>query len=146
LTTRGPRLVRELLGELHGTFVNGSAYPTTEDGFWQTGVKPVVKLTTREGYSLRLTENHRLPAVTHPHPKVQRFAWREVRDLRLGDRVLLHKHRGAAWQGLGTFDEGWLLGSLVGDGTFSAKLGADATTYLNAHLDYWGTSRNEMAA
>ncbi len=42
LTTRGPRLVRELRGELHGTFVNGVAYPTTEDGFWQTGVKPVV--------------------------------------------------------------------------------------------------------
>jgi hypothetical protein len=141
LTTRGPRLVRELLGELHGTFVNGSAYRTTEDGFWQTGVKPVVKVTTREGYSLRLTQNHRLLAVTHQSAKVQRTAWHEVGELQPGDQVLLHRHRAAAWQGTGTFDEGWLLGSLVGDGTFSR----DADARLHAHLDYWGADRERMA-
>jgi ribonucleotide reductase, class II len=146
LTTRGPRRVRDLVGQLHGTFVNGHAYPTTEDGFWQTGVRPVLKLRTNEGYSLRLTGNHRLLAVSHQSRKIQRTAWVQVDQLQPGDRVMLHRHRGAIWQGSGTFDEGWLLGSLVGDGTFSSTMVGEGVVRTRAHLDYRGPNREQMAA
>jgi intein/homing endonuclease len=145
LTTNGPRQVRELIGQLHGTFVNGSAYATTEDGFWKTGTHPVVQLRTREGFALRLTPNHKLLAVRHQSRKVQRTEWRTVDHLQPGDRVVLQRQRGARWSGEGSFDEGWLLGSLVGDGTFSVKTGVRGQVLSMAHLDYWGEDRKQVA-
>ena len=146
LTTRGPRQVRELVGQLHGTFVNGSTYSTTEDGFWKTGTRPVLQLRTREGYALRLTGNHELLTVTHQSRKVQRHGWRRADQLRPGDRLVLHRHRGAEWSGDGTYEEGWLLGSLVGDGTMSTKTGQRGQLLTMAHLEYWGNDRNTVAA
>jgi ribonucleotide reductase, class II len=146
LTTRGPQRVRDLVGRLHGTFVNGRAYATTEDGFWRTGTQPVLRLRTREGYELRLTPNHHVLVVSHQSPKVQPTEWREAGSLKPGERVVLHCHRGAEWVGDGTYDEGWLLGSLVGDGPFSSKLGQQGQVLTMAHLDYWGSTRQVLSA
>ncbi|HYY88261.1 MAG TPA: LAGLIDADG family homing endonuclease, partial [Chloroflexota bacterium] len=145
LTTRGPRHVRDLIGREHGTFVNERAYATSEAGFWRTGVRPVLRLRTREGYELRLTANHRLLAVSHQSRKVQRTEWREAGSLVPGDRLVLQRHRGIQWAGDGTFDEGWLLGSLVGDGTFSAKVRDRGESLAAAHLEYWGGERELVA-
>jgi len=146
LTTDGPRQVRDLVGRQHGTYVNGRAYATNEDGFWSTGVKPVVRIRTREGYTLRLTANHRLLAAAYPSRKVQRTTWREVSQLAVGDRLMLNQHRGVEWSGSGTEQEGWRLGSLVGDGTFSSKAGVSKEMLTSAHLDYWGDHRELAAA
>src|SRR3712207_342282 len=50
LTDRGPRQVRDLVGRQHRTIVHGQSFATTEDSFWSTGVKPILKLKTREGH------------------------------------------------------------------------------------------------
>ncbi|MDP8908242.1 MAG: hypothetical protein M3N47_03825, partial [Chloroflexota bacterium] len=146
LTDRGPRQVRELVGKQHRTIVHGQSFATTEDGFWSTGVKPVVKLTTREGHAVRLTANHQVETVTYRSRKVERSEWRAAGDLKPGDEVKLHTHRGdLTWESHGTFEEGWLLGSLVGDGTFSEKVGAAGQTLRLAHLDFWGADARERA-
>jgi hypothetical protein len=95
---------------------------------------------------LRLTENHQLQTVSHQSRKIQRAIWQEVRQLSPGDRVVLNRHRGVIWSGSGSHDEGWLLGSLVGDGTFSTKLGSRDQVLTMAHLEYWGRDREFVAA
>src|SRR6266851_3689519 len=125
LTSNGPRHVRELVGRQHATFFNGTSFATTREGFWRTGSKPVVRVRTREGYTVRLTENHQLLTVTEQDRYDQHAVWREVKDVRVGDRLLLNCHRGICWTGNGSHADGWLLGSLVGDGTFSSKLGSE---------------------
>ena len=59
-TEYGPRQVKDLIDQQHGTYVNGELFSTTAEGFFYSGTKPVVKLVTEEGYTLRLTTNHRL--------------------------------------------------------------------------------------
>src|SRR5712692_5741539 len=93
LTTQGPRLARDLVGQLHGSFVNGRSFVTTEDGFWLSGSKPILRIRTREGYSLRLTANHQLQTVRHQSRKVQRTGWQKVSELHPGDRLMLNRHR-----------------------------------------------------
>lgn len=145
LTADGPRQISELIDQPHRTLVNGKPYWTTADGFWSNGKKPVLRLVTKEGYELRLTANHPVLAVTYRSRKVEKSAWRRAGELQPGDEIKLHNHRDGCWAGEGTFEEGWLLGSLVGDGTFSEKIGREAQSVVMAHLDYWGEQSGHMA-
>jgi len=116
-TEDGPRQVKDLIGKQHGTWVNGELFSTTEEGFFYSGTKPVVKLVTEEGYTLRLTRNHRLLKVNIQTEKEQYSDWVEVEKLQVGDRILLHNHRGTTprsgnWSGRGFGGEGWSLGLL----------------------------------
>ena len=141
LTGDGPHQVKELIGRQHSTYVNGELFSTTEAGFFSSGVKPVLKLTTAEGHQLRLTGNHKLLKLTSQTQKAQYCEWVEANDLQPGDRVMLHNHRDAQpWDGKGTADEGWLLGNLIGDGSL-------ARTQWNPTglLRYWGGSSEQMA-
>lgn len=134
-TDQGPRQVADLVDVPHTTLVDGQRYETTSTGFWETGIKPVLRLRTKEGYTLRLTGNHKVLAVPYISRKIERPEWVEVSSLRPGDLVKLHNHREATWQGDGTFEQGWLLGLLVGDGTFDQQC---------ARLTFWGEHRAEM--
>ncbi len=141
-TGEGARQVKVLIGVQHSTYVNGELFSTTTQGFFCTGIKPVVKLSTKEGYSLRLTENHQVLKVTAQTQHKQYSEWVAVSQLQPGDRVLIHNHRElSAWDGNGTEAEGWLLGSLVGDGCFSENA---ANYSYQAHLRYWGENQVEM--
>ncbi|MCC6174221.1 MAG: hypothetical protein IT305_02860 [Chloroflexi bacterium] len=147
LTAEGPRQVRELVGVRHQTIVHGQPFWTTEDGFWSTGVKPIVRLKTQEGHELRLTASHQVETVIYRSRKIERSEWREAGSLRPGDMVKLHTHRGdLTWESHGTFEEGWLLGSLVGDGTFSETVSAAGQTLRMAHLDFWAADSRERAS
>lgn len=117
-TGDGPRQVKDLIGQQHSTYVNGELFSTTPEGFFYSGTKPVFKLSTQDGQVLRLTGNHRVLKVTAQTQKRQYTEWVAAETLQPGDRVMLHNHRGLQpWDGNGTFDAGWLLGSLVGDGS-----------------------------
>ncbi len=141
-TGEGPRQVKELIGMQHSTYVNGELFSTTGQGFFFTGIKPVVRLQTQEGYNLRLTETHQVLKVTAQTQKHQYSEWVAVSELKEGDRVLIHNHRElSAWDGKGTEAEGWLLGNLVGDGCFSVN---PANHTDRVQLSYWGDNQVKM--
>jgi len=117
-TSDGPRQVAELIGVPFAARVDGRDHPTTAEGFFRTATKPVVTLATAEGHALRLTADHRVRKVARRTRWSLDTAWCPAGELEAGDEVLLNNHRGnAQWAGRYTFDEGFLLGMLVGDGT-----------------------------
>lgn len=76
-----------------------------------TGIKPVYRLQTREGYTVRLTEDHKVLTLE---------GWKAARDLVAGDKIhLLHGDGGFGT--IGNEDLGRVLGWLVGDGYINTK-------------------------
>ncbi|MDQ2051347.1 LAGLIDADG family homing endonuclease [Natronolimnohabitans sp. A-GB9] len=73
---------------------------------YKTGEKDVYKLTTEEGYKLRLTADHRV---------MTDDGWVEAQNLDAGDTVHIQNRKGRFGQH-GTAEEGRTLGWLVGDG------------------------------
>ncbi|MBC7346518.1 MAG: TSCPD domain-containing protein [Clostridia bacterium] len=121
-TSEGPRQVRELIGRPFEAVVNGIPYRSGKEGFFQTAIKPIVRLRTREGYSLRLTLDHRVLRVVDRTRYRISCEWVPVKELKSGDQILLHNHRPlAGWPGELTEGEGYLLGLLVGDGVLKKE-------------------------
>lgn len=115
-TLEGPRMVRDLLGEITTLIVDGKSFPTTREGFFSTGFKPVLVVKTREGYSLRATENHPVLRVRKAISDSMEKEWTCVEDLKPGDRILLHDHRRLpGWNGLYEEKEGYLIGLLASE-------------------------------
>lgn len=141
LTGDGPRQVKDLIGVQHSTYVNGELFSTTSAGFFATGTKPVIQLRTKEGYQLRLTGNHQVLKVTAQTRRHQYTEWVAAETLKPGDQVMLHNHRELQpWEGAGTVAEGWLLGSLLGDGTFARN----GQGNVQGILSFWGTNYQTM--
>ena len=139
-TAFGARQVQDLIGKDFCATVNGESF-SARGGFWLTGVKPVFKVTTRRGYELRLTANHRLLKVNAQTRDAQETEWIETGMLTAGDRIMLSDNRGVKpWAGAGNFSEGWLLGSLIGDGTFITDKARPM-----AALGFWGEGRHTLA-
>ena len=59
MTDLGPRQVADLIGVPFNAVVDGEVFEAKDYGFVMTGRKPVFQLSTKEGFGLRLTENHR---------------------------------------------------------------------------------------
>ncbi len=121
-TSEGPRQVHELIGRRFTALVNGQPHASGPEGFFATGEQPLLRLTTREGHSLRLTADHPVLAVTRLTRFSHETAWRKAGELRPGDHIMLHDHRSALpWSDSGSSvhdkDEGYLIGLLLGDGT-----------------------------
>ena len=123
-TSEGPRQVAELIGKPFNARVDGVDHASSPEGFFRTAIKPLVKLATAEGHSLRLTSDHRVRRIS----TLTRFRlvteWCAAGDLKAGDKVLLQDHRKAAvWAGSPehnySANEGYLMGLLVGDGTIA---------------------------
>ena len=122
MTTEGARRVHELIGRKFEAVVQGRPYRVESDGFFHTGNKPVVRVTTREGHTLRLTHDHRVRRVARVTRYQGRLEWVPAAALRPGDDIVLHDHRSfAEWTGEGTAGEGYLLGLLIGDGSVQEK-------------------------
>jgi ribonucleoside-diphosphate reductase alpha chain len=140
-TQTGPQQVRNLVGKRFCAVVDGRTYPLASEGFWSTGVKPIFQVRTKRGFELRLTANHRLRKVINQTRDRQESEWLELSNLNVGDSIMLQDHRAVnPWAGRGSITEGWLLGSLVGDGTFIT----DKSEPLAA-LDYWGSDHQAWA-
>lgn len=119
MTQKGPRQVNELIDTSFFALVDGQSHASTETGFFPTGHKEIFLVETEEGHTLRATADHPILYVSKQTRKTQVTEWREVGDLQAGDMIRLHNQRGVVWE---AEDEGaavaWLLGLLVGDGTF----------------------------
>ena len=120
-TAAGPRQVRELIGTSFLARVDGMDHASGPEGFFKTAIKPVMRLSTTEGYSLRLTADHRVRRVTRFTRYATDTQWCTASELRPGDRVLLNDHRAnSQWVGSHSREEGYLIGLLVGDGTLKS--------------------------
>ncbi|HSK41053.1 MAG TPA: LAGLIDADG family homing endonuclease [Arenibaculum sp.] len=109
-TADGPRKVAELVGRPFTAVVAGARFSSAPEGFFPTGVKPVLRIVTRDGFVLRATGDHRvrtaatLRSGTGP-------AWTRAGDLRPGDVVVLNDHGDdAGWTGRHGEAEGYLMG------------------------------------
>lgn len=131
-TSEGGRQVKDLIGKPFLAMHQGEAYQTVSEGFWHSGRKEVVTVKTRRGLILTLTPNHKLLQDINGQQD-----WEEVGNLKAGDKLTLQRHINHVWGAPDDTEKGWLLGNLVGDGTFDAE---------RAILTYWGPSKREMLA
>ena len=99
---------RDLSVTIDGRF--GSGRFKNAGRLFSTGIKPVYRLVTREGYEVRLTANHQV---------MTDRGWVPSSGLESGDRVHLLNQKGG-FGGEGSADLGLLLGWLVGDGTLKS--------------------------
>lgn len=108
-TVDGPQQVRDLIGKSCDVIVNGKAYPMESNGFFYTGNKPVYELKTSRGFSVKATANHMF--------LTSEGKWQPLEKITTGSTIFLSKHKGIEWVGKGgCFEEGYLLGQVVGDG------------------------------
>ncbi len=142
MTDAGARQVCDLIDTPFTALIQGEAYPSTEAGFFHTGTKPVYRVETTEGYSITATADHLIGT-----GGTARFKWKPVGELQPGDTLCLQPHVDAQWGDPETAERdeklGWLLGELVGDGTFSTPPRAGSKP--QAHLRFWGPGAEEMA-
>lgn len=117
-TDQGARQVYELIGKPFNARINGVDFPSGYNGFFKTATKEIVKINTMEGYSLRLTSEHQLQRIIRLTRNIIKTEWCEAGKLNCGDRLLLNNHyKNFNWKGKYSWDEGYLIGLLVGDGT-----------------------------
>ena len=131
LTSNGARKVVDLLDSPFTAVVDGQEY-ASPTGFWKTGEKDVFKVVFTDGRELRLTDNHQLLRADGQ--------WVELADLEAGDAIKVHRHGSYSWDGPGSESEGYMLGHLIGDGTFD-----DARAYLACWPDHDNGSGAVMA-
>ncbi len=119
MTSEGPRTVADLVGKKFNAVVNGEKWMSSVEGFFSTGIKPVYRLTTMEGFEIDLTIDHAIMKIKKLTRYQMEVEWVKVGDLKRGDKILLNNHNGEgdSWNGKFTFEEGYLLGLLLGHGT-----------------------------
>jgi ribonucleoside-diphosphate reductase alpha chain len=125
MTSEGARQIAELRDLQFTAVADGKEWPSDDRGFFSRGIKPTVRLVTKEGYALRLTGDHRVRRVVRNTRWSLDWEWTEAGALAAGDEIQLHDHRALADWGAPEFArtdqaEGYLLGLLIGDGTLKA--------------------------
>jgi intein/homing endonuclease len=134
-TSFGPRQIKGLIDKPFTAIVNNEKYKAT--GFWSTGIKEVFQVKTDKGYTLELTKNHKLLTILSKDRYNTKIGWKELKDLQVGNEINLQNQRGSSWEGYGSFDEGWILGQIVGDGSYNPE---KYPTYLR----FWGHTQEYL--
>jgi intein/homing endonuclease len=162
LTDSGVRRIEEL-GDPDGPEVQPLEVGVAQEGakqsrsafFYNGGVKATRTLTTRCGYQLGGTDNHRIKVLTEQGT----VEWKYLADMKAGDVVCIHRntnlwasdyidctpfHNGLGYKDLSfpdrlTEDWGRLLGYLVGDGLWNYKGRVEVTV---EHDETWETLKD----
>ncbi|HXW21640.1 MAG TPA: LAGLIDADG family homing endonuclease, partial [Rhodomicrobium sp.] len=133
-TSEGPRQVSALIGRSFYARINGEDH-FSPNGFFSSGTKPAVCLETVEGFDLQLTPDHPVRRVVRQSRYVTETDWCAARDLKPADRIVLNDHRGKSdWQGNYTYEQGYLIGLLIGDGTLKTDK-AVLSVWIDPHAD-----------
>jgi intein/homing endonuclease len=112
-TSKGFEQVKDLIGTPFKAVVDGKIYNSSNKGFWFTGSKPVYELEMQNGMTIEATSNHKFLKKSGQ--------WVELNDLEEGDTLVLQNNKvnEYTWtSNLGTKEEGYFIGQLIGDGTF----------------------------
>lgn len=121
LTKKGPFQIKDLIKKDLKLIINGNFYNTK--GFFSTGKRQRYTIITKEGYEIIATEDHFfLVADKITRSKIYK-KWKPLRELSQKDYLILNDNRYINWKGKGTFEEGYLLGSLIGDGYLTQNAG-----------------------
>lgn len=136
LTKSGPKQVSDILGKEENLALNGSYYSTDNKGFFSTGIKKVIKVLTDRGYELTLTKDHLIRTAANVTCFSVDEVWKAAGELIAGDKIVLSKNRGIMWNGKGNFDQGYLLGLLLGDGTLKKEGGI---------ISVWGSDEEAVS-
>jgi hypothetical protein len=113
-TTSGLLMAKEIVGRHTFIEINGKVINT--DGTFVTGTKQLHRVTTEEGYSIRATDGHMF-LVDYDG---LRF-WKFLKDIGVGDTLVINDVVNNHWDGIGTEDDGYILGVLFGDGNVYRK-------------------------
>ena len=115
-TNRGLRKIKELMADsqLHliatdSRFHTGNLNLST--AVWESGIKPVFRLRTKEGYEVRLTAEHKVMTTN---------GWKPASELQHGDQIHI-ADSGGGFGEAGNLETGLILGWLVADGTFQGS-------------------------
>lgn len=82
-TTEGKKTAFELIGKKFTAIVDGKEYESTKDGFWITGIKPTLKITSCTGRKLRLTATHEIKISGVNSDSI----WVKAEDLNIGNFI-----------------------------------------------------------
>jgi len=134
MTDNGPRQVKELINKETTVVVSGQKWHNSGNGFFPTGIKPLFKLKTKEGYSLSLTANHPIRKITKLTRSIIDSVWEEAGNLKIDDKIILNLNPNHTWEGKYSEKEGYLIGLLIGDGTVKKD---------KVVLSSWGESRGD---
>jgi intein/homing endonuclease len=128
LTSHGYKRVSTLVETPWLARVNNKNYRAT--GFWQTGIKPVFKISLANGTTLEVTADHKLQLIDG--------TWERAAST-LGKKLKTNAVTLAVTDpGSGEFKRGWLIGSVKGDGYH--------TTTSKTAVCYWGESKQVLAS
>ncbi|MBU2523238.1 MAG: hypothetical protein KKE23_03030 [Nanoarchaeota archaeon] len=119
MTSKGPRQVNDLIGNKTEVMVDGKKWSDHRNGFFSTGIKQLLKLETNEGFEISLTGNHPIRTVTKLTRDVLDTEWKKTEELKSGDKIIMNNHQNLKWKGKFGEKEGYLIGSLIGDGTIT---------------------------
>lgn len=78
-TEEGPKQVCDIIGKQVKLLKDGNFYSTTEEGFFETGFKPVYELKLKNGMKIKATDNHKF--------LLENGGWKELKDLNIGDNI-----------------------------------------------------------
>ena len=134
MTDNGPRQVKELINKKTKVVVKGKEWSNSGNGFFNTGVKKLFKLITKEGYEISLTANHLIKKVKEMNRYKINSDWEEAGKLKPGDKVVINVNKNYQWSGKYNNKEGYLIGLLVGDGTIKKD---------KVVLSSWGESNGD---
>ncbi len=120
-TNNGPRQICDLVGKQFTARIDGADVVSGIQGFFKTATKQVINLQTKEGYLLKLTADHKVRKISKLTRYALETAWVEAGSLQSGDKVLLNNQRSnIQWQGKYSYEDGYLIGLLIGDGTLKS--------------------------
>ena len=105
LTSNGPKQVKDLLDKPFKAHVSQGDWNST--GFKYIGEKPVYRVETFEGYSLKATPDHRVLTLN---------GFKEVQYLTNEDKIIFSSPLDIEWGGEGAYKDGYLIGLLIGNG------------------------------
>jgi len=135
MTNAGPFKAKDLIGSQFVGIANGIENTSTDEGFFITGTKPIYRVTTKKGFIIESTDDHPYRKVTSIERELIESKMTKLKDIVIGDSILLGNNIGLSWTGKGNEELGWLLGSLLGDGTI---------TETEAILQYWGDTKMQL--